>query len=97
MRHISKLTASLDKSRLHSQVVPNPSNFPSSTGPQVKPCQAVTTLRSGRTMQKPTQPLLSDGVDEEEEDDLDEDEEKKESNKKKRIAKKRAEDGRGKR
>ena len=76
MRHISKLTASLDKSILPSQVVPNPGHFPSSTGPQVKPCQDVTTLQSGRTIQKSTHPLLSDGVDGEEEDDLEEYDEK---------------------
>ena len=66
--NISKLTASLDSSRLPSQVVPNPAHLPSSTGTQAKPCQAVTALRSGRMIQKPTHPLPSDGVDEEEEE-----------------------------
>ena len=41
---ISKLTASLDTSRLPSQVVPNPGHLPSSTGTQEKPYHAVTAL-----------------------------------------------------
>ena len=48
----------------------------------------MTTLRSGRTIQKPNQPLLSDGVDEY--DELEEDDELEESHQQQRNTKKRA-------
>ena len=55
--NIAKMTASMEKGKLPSQSQPNPNiGSLSGGGDNMKPCQAVSTLRSGKQIQKPDPP-----------------------------------------
>ena len=62
--NLKNLHATLEKGKLPSQTIPNPGHS-SSAGPQVRGCQAVTTLRSGKEIPKPHQSPPSGDVEEE--------------------------------
>ena len=58
----SLLNANADKGKLPSQIIPNPnigssSSSSSYAGNNLKPCQGVTVLRSGKEIEKPEIPL----------------------------------------
>ena len=51
-----KLNATLDKGKFPAVVEQNPNTTASSFSGNVKPCQAVTVLRNGKVIEKPTPP-----------------------------------------
>ena len=54
LENMQRLATSLEKGKLPAQTIPNPEYMQSSlAGEQHKSCKAVTTLRSGKTIEKP--------------------------------------------